>query len=295
MFLTSCVHEEVLELNEYKNKYNYGLQVFDMSMKMLPNAIDKFSKNKDRIIKFYNLTDYKTDYTFLVTLNGYMCPIKVNNKEVGVYYNGSTEANSVTEMEVNIQLDEEQLLPEKNFLVFTVITENQIVTGQEDNMFFNKVSFAHQLIVPDTIQVETNTFTTNETDYCYKSEEINERYSNHQFATLQGIETKRYEMIIDRSIQFNYDKRKEFRIEAVGDKGVYSLLIFCNNKPIYLSKDKYNYVFTLSGENMLSKEIELTGEDTEGTLYALIFPLESDNYMPFLTNKSKFELIREEK
>ena len=288
VFSTSCTQEEVLNLDEYKDDYSYGLQVFDMSMEMLPNAIDEFSTDKDRIIKFYNLTDHQTDYTFFVTLNGYLCPIIVNGEDAGIYYNSSAESNTVAEMEINIQLKEELLLSELNYLVFTVITENQIVPEQNSHMIFNIVSFAHQLIVPDAIQIGANAFTINDADYYHKSDELNERYGIYQFATLQDIETKRYEMISDWSLQLNADKRK-LRVEAVGDKGVYSLLLFCNDKPIYLSKDKYNYIFTLSGDDMFSKEIEITVEDTEGTLYALIFPLESDNYMPFLTDKVNFE------
>lgn len=288
ILFTSCGHEEETYIDEYKDEYSYGLQVFDMSMKMLPNATDEFSTNKDRIIKFYNLTDHVTDYIFFVTLNGSLCPIKVDGAEAGVSYSGSAEADSVTQMEVNIQLKGEQLLHESNFLVFTVITDNQIVPDHNVDMLFNKVSFANKLNIPDTTQVKTNTVTIYDADNYQKSDEIKERYGDYQFATLQDIETRRYEMISDRNIQFHSNQSKRVRIEAVGDEGMYSLLLFCNNNPIYLSKDKYDYIFRLEGHDMFSKEIELSSEDTEGTLYALIFPLASDNYMPFLTNKVKF-------
>lgn len=145
------------------------------------------------------------------------------------------------------------------------------------------------LLFEDAIHVETNNFDFSETDYYDRSDEINERYGVYQFATLQNKETRRYEMISDRSLQFNSDILNKLRIEAVGDKGMYSVLIFSNNKPIHLAKDKYNYLFKLSGNDMFSKEMEISVEDAEGTLYALVFPLESDVYMPFLSNKAKFE------
>lgn len=287
LFFTSCsTPEDTINLDEYKEKYSYGLQVFDMSMEMLPDAIDEFSPDKDRIIKFYNLTDRKTDYIFFVTLNGSLCPIKVDGQQAGFTFSSSTEANSVAELAVNIQLNEDQLLPDVNQLVFTVITENNV---QNPDMIFNKVSFAHKIIVPDTIQFGTPNMEADENDYYPKSDEIIERYGNFQFATLQDIETRRYEMITNRSLQFYSDQRKEIRIEAVGDKGAYSLILFCNDKPIRLSGNEHNFKYTLNGDDMLSKELEITVEDTKGSLYALIFPLGNENYMPVLTNKVSFE------
>ncbi|GBF78487.1 hypothetical protein PA598K_07138 [Paenibacillus sp. 598K] len=290
ILLMSCSHpENKINLEEYKNEYSYGLQVFDTSMEMLPNAIDEFSPNKERIIKFFNLTDHNTDYTLLVTLNGSLCSIKVDGQQAGLTYNSNAEANSEIEMDVSIQLKEEQLLPEFNYLVFTVITENQVANVQNTDLIFNKVSFAHQLNIPNTVQVAPLKMTIDKNDYHLKSDEIIDRYKKYQFATLQDIETKRYEMIINRSLQVDSDKRLGVRVEAVGDNGLYSLLLFYNNKPFLFSGNKHNYTFELDGDNMLSKELEITAEDKEGSLFALVFPLDNENYNPFLTNKATFE------
>ncbi|SQB34467.1 hypothetical protein [Clostridium cochlearium] len=274
-----------------KNLQGYGIRLFDSNGNFIKSdSITYENKMMSYYISFVNANPYNDSIGFMIIIDGQIQPFFVDGKNNSkVIHNEKLEPYSLINVPVKFNPIINNINKNHTICFLSIFNQDLVPNSDIKYVDYYTAPYTFKLNIPKNLNI-------------YLANEINNNISKLNYSYVSQSESNKWTGINkngtikpftqNNQLTFNKSNKNDtFTFGAVLPEGLYSTIIFVDNKPIEIFNGMKNITWKSKKDTMVSFPFLLKNSLTKGQhqIYSITIPL-SDNINEEIFESSKISI-----